>query len=136
MSAVFGDSFLYIALLNRHDQFHAKAVAFVDSFRDRVVTTEWVLAEVGDAFAGSKVRPHIKAFVNELKGNQSVEVIEASSTLFRRGLELYHARADKEWSLTDCTSFEVMEEFGLTEAVMGDRHYEQAGYRALLLQSI
>lgn len=132
MSAVFGDTFLYIALLNRHDQFHAKAVGFVNSLREEVITTEWVLAEVADAFAGSKVRPQIKAFVDELRENKLVEVIEASSTLFQRGLELYHARADKEWSLTDCTSFVVMEKFGLTEAADGDGHFEQAGYRALL----
>jgi len=131
MSAVFGDTFLYIALLNRHDQFHAKAVAFVDSFRDNIVTTEWVLAEVADAFAASKVRPQIKAFMDELRANQFVKVVEASSILFRRGLELYHARPDKEWSFTDCASFEVMEQLGLTEAATGDRHFEQAGYRAL-----
>ena len=132
MSAVFGDTFLYIAL-NRHDQFHAKAVAFVNSLRANVITTEWVLAEVADAFAESKVRPQIKAFIGELRGNQSVEVVEASGGLFGRGLELYHARADKEWSFTDCNSFEVMKEFGLTEAATGDRHFEQAGYRALFL---
>ena len=42
-------------------------------------------------------------------------------------------RPDKEWSLTDCISFEVMAELGLTEALTADHHFEQAGFRALLV---
>lgn len=47
-------------------------------------------------------------------------------------MDLYRARPDKEWSLTDCTSFVVMNECGLTDALTGDRHFEQAGFKALL----
>lgn len=55
-----------------------------------------------------------------------------SRSLFDRGIELYNARDDKDWSLTDCISFVVMEEHGIKEALTGDRHFEQAGFRALL----
>ena|SRR2546423_121325 len=133
MSKVFADTFLYVALLNRHDMCHTKAAVFVGSLQSEIVTTEWVLAEVADAFAASAVRPRIKTFIEELRANRLVKVIEADSSLFRRGLDLYHARPDKEWSLTDCTSFVVMQELHLNDAATGDRHFEQAGYRALLL---
>ena len=102
MSAVFADAFLYVALLNRRDESHAKAAAFAASLRSPVITTEWVLVEVADAFAGSVVRPRIKAFIDDLRANRLVEVVEAESEVFRRGMDLYHARPDKEWSLTDC----------------------------------
>jgi len=34
--------------------------------------------------------------------------------------------------LTDCISFVVMEESGITEALTGDHHFEQAGFVTLL----
>jgi predicted nucleic acid-binding protein len=46
--------------------------------------------------------------------------------------EYYRARADKAWSLTDCISFVVMSEHGLSEALTADVHFEQASFRALL----
>jgi uncharacterized protein len=45
---------------------------------------------------------------------------------------VFRQRPDKEWSLTDCISFAAMREENLTEALTGDRHFEQAGFRALL----
>jgi hypothetical protein len=50
----------------------------------------------------------------------------------RRGLDLYRRRPDKAWSLTDGLSFVVMTDRGLTDALTGDHHVEQAGFRALL----
>jgi len=35
-------------------------------------------------------------------------------------------------ALTDCSSFLIMEQVGLQEALMTDRHFEQAGFIALL----
>ena len=56
----------------------------------------------------------------------------ADSFYFDEGVRLYVARPDKDWSLTDCISFVVMRERGITEALTGDRHFEQAGFVALL----
>lgn len=58
---------------------------------------------------------------------------EAEKDLFDLGVELYRTRDDKEWSLTDCISFVVMRREGLTEALTGDRHFEQAGFTPLLI---
>jgi len=49
-----------------------------------------------------------------------------------RAQGLFCSRADKSWSLTDCTSFVIMEDRGIRDALTGDRHFEQAGFRALL----
>jgi predicted nucleic acid-binding protein len=34
--------------------------------------------------------------------------------------------------MTDCISFVVMQDEQLTEALTGDRHFEQAGFKPLL----
>ena len=56
----------------------------------------------------------------------------ASRRLFTRGLALYKERTDKEWSLTDCISFVIMRDLKLSAALTADRHFEQAGFMALL----
>jgi predicted nucleic acid-binding protein len=48
-------------------------------------------------------------------------------------LQLYAARIDKNWGLTDCISFVVMQDQNLVEAATADLHFVQAGYQALLL---
>ena len=61
-----------------------------------------------------------------------VTIVSPSASLFDRGVELFAKRPDKCWSLTDCISFVVMEEQGIMHALTGDRHFEQAGFVALL----
>jgi Predicted nucleic acid-binding protein, contains PIN domain len=62
-----------------------------------------------------------------------MRVVPFDTSLIIRGLDLFRGRPDKEWSLTDCISFVVMEENGLTDAVTTDRHFVQAGFNALML---
>jgi predicted nucleic acid-binding protein len=59
-------------------------------------------------------------------------VLQATAPLFDAGLTLHAQRPDKEWSLTDCISFVVMEQRGIAEALAYDHHFEQAGFVALL----
>jgi len=65
-------------------------------------------------------------------GASSFEVVPLSHEIFDQALDFYHQHHDKQWSLTDCTSFIVMQQRGITEALTGDRHFEQAGFTALL----
>ena len=128
---VFADAFFWIALLNRRDEYHPVVRDFAMGFQGRMVTTHWILSEVADAFAGSSARQTIKALVTELENDPSVLLLEASAELFHQGLDLYHKRPDKRWSLTDCISFVVMGDRGLSEALTGDHHFAQAGFRPI-----
>jgi predicted nucleic acid-binding protein len=129
---VFADTYFYLALLNTRDTHHRRVVEFVGTFEAGVVTTQWVLTEVADAFARIPQRRELRAKFQILTEDPKTHIVEATSVLFERGLALYDARPDKHWPLTDCISFLVMEEEGLTEALTGDRHFEQAGFKALL----
>jgi len=66
-----------------------------------------------------------------LRADPLTEILAADHNLFERGADLYARRQDKSWILTDCISFVVLTERGLTEALTGEHHFEQAGFRAL-----
>lgn len=131
MNGVFADSFYFIALLSPADQFHHKVVEASNLPTKRIITTRWVLVDVADALATPISRQRVTRLMANLETDRSVEVCIADD-FFQRGLELYSRRPDKAWSLTDCISFEVMAERGLMDALTGDHHFEQAGFRATL----
>jgi len=70
--------------------------------------------------------------VEDLRRRTSIRILPASTDLLDGGLAIYGRRADKAWSLTDCISFVVMEQMGLSEALTADRHFGQAGFTVLL----
>jgi predicted nucleic acid-binding protein len=128
----FADTFYFLALLNRDDEANSAAVRWASKPSGPLVTTCWVLTEVADALSAPKNRQSALELISNLRRNPAVEVLSPDLDLFDRGLDLYARRADKEWSLTDCISFVVMSDRGLTDALTGDHHFEQAGFRALL----
>ncbi len=132
MKTVFADTFYFLALLDAKEQRHAEAIAASRDRRLRMVTTEWVLTEFADAYCDPRDRPDFIALYQALLKHPQARIIEADSRLFQRGVEFYKRRPDKEWSLTDCISFVIMGDEGLRVALTGDRHFEQAGFVALL----
>jgi predicted nucleic acid-binding protein len=129
---VFADSYYFLALLNPRDEGHRTAVAAAESLKAPLVTTAWVLTELADGMAGTADRETCVGFMHDLRQRSGIRVLPASQELSDAGWALYESRPDKEWSLTDCISFRVMEGEGIREALTGDRHFEQAGFRALL----
>ncbi|MCX7012585.1 MAG: PIN domain-containing protein [Candidatus Sumerlaeota bacterium] len=133
MTPVFADAFYFLALINPRDVAHARAVEFSEKHEAPVLTTAWVLTEVADALSRPPGRSIVSALLQDLERDASFTILPPLPLLFRQGLELYCSRLDKSWSLTDCISFVAMRQHGLTESLTGDRHFEQVGFRALLL---
>jgi predicted nucleic acid-binding protein len=119
-------------LLNTDDTGHKGASAFADAYRGRIVTTGWVLMEVVDAMSHPANRRLVVDFVTGLRTAAGTTIVPLSDDLAAEGLRFFAARPDKHWSLTGCISFVVMQREGITDALTGDRHFEQAGFRALL----
>jgi hypothetical protein len=129
---VFADTFYFLALLDRRDAHHRRVLDFATSFRGALVTTRWVLAEAANALGGSPVRVAVARMLKQVEESAGFRVVAGSDKLYERGLALFATRPDKQWSLTDCISFVVMADEGLSDALTGDRHFEQAGFKALL----
>lgn len=132
MKPVFADTSFYIALVSPCDVHHPDALAYLRTHRGRVATTDYVLIEVGNWLSRTGDRPSFVALMRQVETDPELTVVPGSRDLFEQGYELYKARADKAWSLTDCISFAVMEQMGLSEALTADRHFGQAGFTVLL----
>jgi predicted nucleic acid-binding protein len=137
MTSVFADAGYWIALLNPTDALHERAVQVSASLgQTRILTSELVLTEVLNACArkGDVPRRMACVLIDELRSDPDYEIVPMTSSAFRQALERYRSRTDKRWGLTDCASFLIMEEKGLTDALSADRDFQQAGFKALLIE--
>jgi len=128
---VFADTFALIAWLNPRDEAHPRVTTYLSGFTGRLVTTEWVLMELADALSAPTARSTAVAFLQAVRADPCFDVIGYDSAAYRAGFDLFAARPDKCWSLTDCISFAVMTQRGLVEALTADHDFEQAGFRAV-----
>lgn len=128
----FADTSYLLALVVRSDPLHHRALAWHERTIEPIITTEFVLIELGDALCAPHQRVRLTAAVASLRRQANVIIVPASTALLDAGLTLFAARPDKAWSLTDCTSFEVMRDHGLLLALTYDHHFEQAGFDPLL----
>jgi len=132
MKTLFADTFYFLALLNRADRQHARAKLYSAGLGVKIVTTAWVLTELGDAMCSVRSRSGFSTVLDVISTDLDIEICPADEATWQAGVTLYRARPDKEWSLTDCISFAVMQQRNLSEALTGDHHFEQAGFAAVL----
>ena len=127
------DTGFLIALLDRRDALHERALAWSVAAPRPWLVHEYVLLETLNALADTPLRPsahRVAMSVTETTG--PFQYLPVDPLLLGAGLELYARRPDKAWSLTDCISFHIMDERGLTRALAHDHHFQQAGFEPLL----
>ena len=132
---VFLDTAYAIALSSPTDLFHQRAVQLADELKSagtRLVTTRAILLEIGNALSRQRYRRAAVMLLDSLETDPRVEIIPLSEQLYTRASRLYRERPDKEWALTDCVSFVVMEDRGINEALTTDEDFQQAGFQALM----
>jgi predicted nucleic acid-binding protein len=131
---VFADTFYWLALAQPRDAWHPHALQWaVANPSTRIVTTDEVLTEFLNALAGTGPagRAHAAATAHDIRTDPQVVVLPQTRTDFDAALALYEARADQEYSLTDCRSRNAMHDHSLTEVLTHDRHYIQEGFTVL-----
>lgn len=132
MDTYFADTFYYRALFDPRDSHHDRVVKWTQGRRYRTITTDFVLAELGDEFSRPSLRSTFMSIIDDLRRDSLVEVIDATRDWIDQGITHFGKYEDKEWGVTDCMSFLVMSSRGLHGALTGDHHFEQAGFVALL----
>ena len=136
---LFLDTAYAIALSAPADEHHERAVLlanWIKQERARLVTTRGVLLEIGNALAKVRYRPAAIRLLRWLEADPAVEIVPLSEDLYQRALHLFSDRDDKEWSLVDCLSFVIMQDREIQAALTTDEHFQQAGFRALMRESV
>lgn len=133
MTAVFADTFYWVALTDPDDALYEQAAQLESRCAGRtIITTDDVLSEFLTFFSRtSRLRRRAAGTVRELMRDPQIRILPQSRATFLAGFELYASRPDKGYSLTDCVSMHAMRSEGLTDVLTNDRHFEQEGFRVL-----
>jgi len=134
---VFADTSGWASVADRRQTFHAHAAALVQATlasAKRIVTTNLVLIELSALLTSPLRIPKLQQvqFLDDLRSDPDVEIVCIDTHLETAAWNLWRTRLDKEWTMTDCSSFLVMQQRGLQEVLTTDHHFEQAGFVRLL----
>ena len=135
MAEIFADTNFWVALGNPKDSLYEISQYFGSDLEHlNIVTSEIVLSEILEITSADP--PHFKAqtlgFIGSLIENRSIIIEPMSPKLFEETVQFYRRHIDKDWGFADCSSFVIMKSRGIREALTYDRHFIQAGFKALL----
>ncbi|MCL5991331.1 MAG: PIN domain-containing protein [Bacteroidetes bacterium] len=131
----FIDTSYIIALSSKKDQLHQKAVNIADIINKNkisLLTTEFILLELGNSFSKQHLKQKGIILIKSIYHDENIEVIKLSDKYYQLGLALYENTQDKNWSLTDCISFEILKDRNVRNVLTSDSHFTQAGFNKLL----
>lgn len=137
MSKLFVDTSGWGNLIDRSQPFHSLAATLYRLARQQnhtIITTNYILTELIALLTSplKLTRSQIITFVESLKQSTYVEILHIDVKADDQAWQLLINRQDKNWSLVDCSSFIIMQERNITEALTNDNHFEQAGFVRLL----
>ena len=100
----------------------------------RLITTSFVLIELVSLLTSPLKFPKSEQvqLVEAIENDPTVVVIRVEQAVETEAWQLWRSRIDKAWSIVDCSSFVIMEQRKLTDALTTDQHFAQAGFRKLL----
>jgi predicted nucleic acid-binding protein len=116
------------------DPAHARARAARDEALAAgrlLVTTDYVVDETLTLLRMRLGLPAAEAWWSQIDGSSRVRWHCVDTERAEKARAVFFRHRDKDYSFTDCTSFVVMRELRLREALTTDRHFRQAGCQVL-----
>ena len=74
----------------------------------KLITTNYVVVETINALSKVEFRKTVIEFIDKLRKSPNVQIVQITDEIYNNAWTLYQQRMDKDWGITDCTSFEVM----------------------------
>ncbi len=125
---LFVDTSAWFALVNRRDPDHQAAREILESFRGRLVTSNFVFDETVTLCLQRLGHPAALRVGDELFGGELVDLARATDDDERAAWELFRRRKDKKYSFTDCVSFVLMKRLGIRRAAAFDDDFRREGF--------
>jgi len=135
MNAVFVDTLYWVAIVRPNDSWQDAAKRARSSLGEiQLVTTDEVLTEFLSALAkGSPaIRQVAVQMVRAILANPQVQVVPQSREGFLEAIALFDNRPDKQYSLVDCRSMQVMKAQSIQAVLTNDLHFKQEGFQVLI----
>jgi predicted nucleic acid-binding protein len=131
---IFFDTWGWLAIAHRDDRRHAEATAFYREFivaGGVPVTSDYILAETISLLRSRTTARGTESFIDGILAAQLSDRVRVERICEERWLaawKLSKKFSDKpDISFADFTSFVIMKELRIAEALTADRHYELIG---------
>jgi uncharacterized protein len=124
---IFVDSNAWFAVYSLRDGNHAIAAQAIQSFREPLVTTDYIVDETLTLLRARNENRRALAFGRQVIDNRFATIVAIDGQDFSHAWETFQGFQDKGWSFTDCTSFVVMQRLGIKQAFSFDDHFRQFG---------
>lgn len=133
---IFIDTSGYYALLIKRDSMHKKASSILHNAADKkicFVTTDYILDEVATLLNVRGLDHLLSDLFESIFTSRACRIEWMDQDRFLKTKSFFLKHSDHSWSFTDCFSFIIMKELGLTKALSKDKHFREAGFDPLLI---
>ena len=135
---IFADSSFFIAYYDANDQYHKESSELVKklmSYKPEIVTSDYVYDETATyLLLTHPYYGYLRAqkFDKDLIDSKKFNIIFVNDFIFHEARKIFKKyNKDKQWSFTDCTSFALMDDYGINEVLTFDKNFRQKGFKTI-----
>jgi len=125
----------FLALWDTSDEHHKRAVDLQAALRRKgrhFLTTDYIVDESATLLLVRHCHAAAVDLLQSVRNSESLRFEWTTSDRFHAAADFFARHEDKEWSFTDCVSFTLMHELGISDSFTTDHHFRQAGFNPLL----
>jgi uncharacterized protein len=126
---VFVDASAWVAITNRKDVNHRKAVQIFHRLlgaSTRLIATTWTAYEALTIIKSRLGFSQAERLWDRFQAKALVDLVRIDEKIERDALDLFWRFRDKTWGVVDCSSLAVMEDVGCRHVFADDRHFIEA----------
>ena len=131
----FADTSALYAAVDARDAHHRHTALLMRQLAQTgrmIVTTDYVVAETLNLAVTRRGRIVADRLLQLFETSSGLRMEWIGPERFLAAKAFFRRHSDHGYSFTDCTSFIVMRELQIRDALTSDRHFTEAGFRTLL----